>query len=87
MRQINACERAANQSRLRETRLMLKLYYTDSTVKHTHELYAAGLLHELGRLEVLGGGAHVDRQVHLAQLGEGLPGHRHEPEDLRRNVR
>ena len=31
MCQINACERASNQSRLRETRLMLKLYYTDST--------------------------------------------------------
>ena len=31
MCQINACEQAANQSRFRETRLMLKLYYTDST--------------------------------------------------------
>ena len=29
--QINACGRAANQNRLRETRLVLKLYYTDST--------------------------------------------------------
>ena len=28
--QINACEFAANQSRLRETPLMLKLYFTDS---------------------------------------------------------
>ena len=28
--QINACERATNQSRLRETRLVLKLYYTNS---------------------------------------------------------
>ena len=30
MCQINACEFAANQSRLRETPLMLKLYFTDS---------------------------------------------------------
>ena len=30
MCQINACEWAANQSRLCETRLVLKLYYTDS---------------------------------------------------------
>ena len=37
MRQIIACERAANQSRLRETRLMLKLYYTDSTVLYRAE--------------------------------------------------
>ena len=32
MCQINVRERAANQSHLRETGLMLKLYYTDSTV-------------------------------------------------------
>ena len=31
MYQINVCEWPANQSGLRETRLMLKLYYRDST--------------------------------------------------------
>ena len=33
MCQINACERAANQSRFCETRMMLKLYYTGSTIE------------------------------------------------------
>ena len=40
--QINACERAPNQSRLRETRLVLKLLYglnvpeIDAALSHSH---------------------------------------------------